>query len=129
MFVLRTSSVPGAPAPPRSPPMTGLKIGLVAAPFMLVAMILRDTGPVPAFLEAGADAPERARRPSSIGVDEGVGLRDAVRARLLVATGDGRYWVDRRRWRRHRQLLWALSGGIVAVGAGLGTWWLVASMG
>jgi len=108
--------------------MTGLKLGLVAAPFMIVAMILRETGPVPEFLKAGADAPERARRAASLGVEEGSPLRDAVRAGLLVATGDGRYWVDRAKWKRRRRTLWAASIAILATGAGLGAWVLIEMM-
>jgi hypothetical protein len=81
-----------------------MKISLLLFPLFILTMILNRPGPVTVFRKAGAVSPETARRPSSLKIDNLDLVKDAARKGRLIATGDGRYYVDmpglkrRQRW-------------------------------
>ena len=91
--------------------------GLMMAPLAAFGMLLRDGGPAKAFIEAGAVDPDHARRPRSLGVDSERSVADAVRRGVLVATGDGRFWVRVDRHRRRRAVTWAFVLGVWTIAA------------
>lgn len=84
-----------------------LRLGLLVYPmFVLVLALGRAAGTVSKFVEAGAMSPATARKPSSIDVKHMDHVRKAVKRGALIATGDGRYYVNvpmlersRRKWR------------------------------
>lgn len=93
-------------------------IGAVVAPLMMLALAFSKPGPVRALLKVEADAPERARRPSSLGVSE-VQLEPLIRSGVVVREPDGCVWVDRAKARRRSWKIAGWYGAILAVLAGL----------
>lgn len=92
-------------------------IGAVAGPVMMVAMAFSRPGPVRALLKADADAPERARRPSSLGIDE-AHLVPLVKSRVVVRESNGCVWVDREKARLRSWRITLRAGAVViAIGA------------
>jgi hypothetical protein len=69
----------------------------------VVAIAASQRGPVGKFLHAGAVSTETARRPSSLDIMYVDTVRSAVKRGILVATGDGRYYVDLHVYRRRQQ--------------------------
>ena len=94
-------------------------LGAVAGPLAMVIMAARNPGPVTTLLKAGADSPDTARKPETLGVKEPP-LTPLVRAGVVVRESDGRVWVDRAKARR-RQLriasTFALLGLLIALAA------------
>lgn len=89
-------------------------IGAIAGPLMMLAMVFSRPGPVRVLLKAQADAPERARRPSSLGIVE-AHLQPLLRSGVVVREPDGCVWVDRAKARRRSWRIAATIGGAVAV--------------
>jgi len=83
-------------------------IGAVVGPLMMLALAFSKPGPVRALLKVEADAPERARRPSSLGVSE-VQLEPLIRSGVVVREPDGCVWVDRAKARRRS---WKIAGSL-----------------
>lgn len=110
------------------PPTGGLgAFGAAIFPLMMLAMLLRDRGPVKLFLQHGAISPETARKPATVAVKHRDLLHGPVRRGVLVATGDGRYWVDQQALRRLRRRVIIGCSLVTAVLVILGTVLLVRS--
>ena len=113
------------PVPFPTPQSSGLggmfaSLGSVAGPLMMVIMAMRNPGPVKSLLKAGADSPDSARRPDTLGVKEPP-LLPLIRAGVVVREADGRVWVDRAAARaRQRKLVMIF--GAVGVVLGLVVW-------
>lgn len=80
-----------------------LRIGLIAYPIVAVVILASQPGPVGKFVKAGATSPERARRPSSLGIERTSLLADHVRSGVLHRLADGRYYVELPIVRRRRK--------------------------
>ena len=93
-------------------------IGAVVGPLMMLALAFSKPGPVRALLKAEADAPERARRASSLGIDS-AHLEPLIRSGVVVREADGCVWVDRQRARRRSWRIAVRIGGIAALIAGI----------
>ncbi len=95
--------------------------GALIIPISITALILKDRGVVSAFLKAGAISPQTARKPGSLSITRRYMMDGPIHRRTLVATGDGRYWVDRPRLQQHRRRLFTamglLSAGLIALGS------------
>lgn len=97
---------------PFSPTGSGFAmIGAVVGPLMMLAMATSRPGPVRSLLKAQADAPERARRPSSLGVPEPQ-LEPLIRSGVVVREADGCVWVDRAKASRRA---WRIAGVFAVV--------------
>lgn len=104
------------PAPFPTPQPGGLggvfaSLGAVAGPMMMVLMAMRNPGPVKALLSAGADSPDTARRPETLGVKDPL-LQPLIRARVVIREPDGRVWVDRNAARSRQRRLLAIFAAI-----------------
>jgi hypothetical protein len=113
------------PAPFSTPTPGGLggvfaSLGAVAGPLAMVIMAARNPGPVTTLLKAGADSPESARKPETLGVKEPP-LKPLIRAGVVVREDDGRVWVDRAKAKR-RQVRIALTFAAAGVLVGLAVW-------
>ncbi|TVQ53275.1 MAG: hypothetical protein EA377_08280 [Phycisphaerales bacterium] len=102
-------------------PGSGLgAFGALIIPLSITALLLKDRGVVSSFLKAGATSPQTARKPGSLSITRQYMMDGPIRRRILVATGDGRYWVDKPRLRQHRFRLFTamglLSAGLIALG-------------
>jgi hypothetical protein len=87
-------------------------------PLAILALLFRDKGPVGKFIKAGAISPETARKPRSLEITNPDLYSGAIRRGVLVATGDGRYWVDLGALRRsRRRVIVAAISLFVVVGA------------
>jgi len=87
------------------------RLGILAYPaFFLVTQLARSSA-VAAFEKAGAYDEATSRRAASLHVSRKAIAR-AMRKRLLVATRDGRYYLDRQAVRRsdRRTMLWLALG-------------------
>ena len=94
-----------------------LRIGLLAYPLFMIAILGNQKSATARFLKAGATSPETARRPSSLNANADQ-VADAVKSGVLVPTGDGRFFVDLVRYRaRRRVLIGALTIGFALVTA------------
>jgi len=107
-----------------TPTPTGLgtlfgALGGIVGPLMMVLLALQKPGPVRTLSKAEADAPERARKPATLGLAEPP-LAPLARAGIVVREADGRIWLDRAALRRRQRRI-ALGVGIPAliVGAGV----------
>lgn len=96
--------------------------GMFLIPLMIIALMLRDRGPVATFTKAGAISPETARRADSLKITRRYMLDGPLRRGVLVQTEDGRYWVDRERVRTLRLrlivaaiIVTIIAGAVVAV--------------
>ena len=94
------------------------RLGAILFPLMILAMILKQKGPVSKFLKIGAISPETARRADSaeLTAPDRLHLDGLAKRGVLVALEDGRYYVDVAVHRRHRRLMIVL---LVVVAAGL----------
>lgn len=92
-------------------------VGTIVGPLMMLAIALQKPGPVRTLIKAGADAPDRARKPATLGVSE-PHLQPLIRAGVVVREADGRVWLDRARARRRQWRIGAIVGGAIVV-AGL----------
>jgi hypothetical protein len=91
-------------------------LGAIVGPLMMVAIAMQKPGPVRTLSQAGADSPERARRPSTLKLQEPA-LAPLVRAGVIVREPDGRIWLDRARARRRQWRLGAVVGvAVICIG-------------
>ncbi|MDY7110006.1 MAG: hypothetical protein SYC29_15345 [Planctomycetota bacterium] len=83
------------------------RLGAILFPLMILAMILKQKGPVWKFLRIGATSPDTARRADSaeLTAPDRLHLEDLVKRGVLVALDDGRYYVDLAVHRRRRRML------------------------
>ncbi|MEY3142857.1 MAG: hypothetical protein RLY21_1350 [Planctomycetota bacterium] len=92
-------------------------VGAIAGPLMMLAMATSRPGPVRTLLKAQADAPERARRAASLGIDE-AHLVPLIKSGVVVRETDGCVWVVREKARRRSWKIALRVGAIVvAIGA------------
>jgi hypothetical protein len=99
--------------------MSGMfRLGAILFPLMILAMILKQKGPVSKFLRIGATSPRTARRADSaeLTAPDRLHLDGLVKRRVLVALDDGRYYVDVDVHRRRRRMVMVL---LVVVAAAL----------
>lgn len=83
----------------------------LAYPAFVAALYLSRPNAVAEFEKAGAYSPETSRRPQSLKVRRKL-VKKAVNKKLLVAVGDGRYYVDKaavRRSDRKKLILFVLT--------------------
>jgi len=93
------------------------RIGVVAYPLFLVALMASRTSAVSEFEKAGAFDEFTARRPESLNVRRRLVVK-ALEKKLLIAVGDGRYYVDRaavKRRDRNFMLTWGGVGLVITV--------------
>lgn len=92
-------------------------VGAVAGPLMMVAMAFSQRGPVRTLLKADADAPERARRAASLGIDE-AHLVPLMKSGVVVREADGCVWVVREKARRRSwKIMLRVGAVVIAIGA------------
>ncbi|HZW08311.1 MAG TPA: hypothetical protein VFF69_00270 [Phycisphaerales bacterium] len=102
------------------------RIGMLAYPVFLFLTVRQKNSAASKFLAAGAVSPETARRPSTLGIPQTLGLiQSGVRQGVLVAMEDGRYYVNTRVYRRRRNLLLGSLVGGSALFAGALAWLLL----
>lgn len=89
-----------------------LRIGLIIYPLFAVAVAGSKGGVVSKFARAHATSPGTARKPASLSIRDLDTVRSAARHGLLVATGDGRYYVNLPRYVRRQR--WVKAGLIAA---------------
>lgn len=101
------------PIPPHSNGLGGIfgSLGIAIGPVMMVLIAIQKPGPVRTLIKANADAPERARKPKTLGLLEPP-LAPLIRARVVLRDAEGCIWLDRAQLRRRQ---WRL--GIIVCGA------------
>ncbi len=101
------------PIPPHSNGLGGIfgSLGVAIGPVMMLLIALKKPGPVRTLIKANADAPTRARKAKTLGLEEPP-LAPLIRAGVVVRDADGCIWLDRARLRRRQ---WRL--GILVCGA------------
>jgi hypothetical protein len=93
-----------------------IRIGFLLYSLVPLGLILAKRGPVAAFHKAGAVSPETARKPTALGAEGD--LDGPLKRGLLVAVGDGRYYVNVKLMRRQRRRFHILLAcAMVAIGA------------
>ncbi len=88
-------------------------LGNLGFPLLLLAFVaiilIQQASPVARFAKAKAFSPATARRPAAVGVAFPETLHAPLRKGILVATGDGRYYIAltalNRLRRRHRRIM------------------------
>lgn len=90
-----------------------LRIGLIVYPLFAVAALGSRRGVVSTFARANAMTPGSARKPASLSIRDLDTVRSAARHGMLVATGDGRYYVNVPKYLRRQR--W-VTAGLVAAG-------------
>ena len=88
----------------------------IAGPVMMMLAALTTRGPVSALLKVGADSPDTARKPNTLGLKDPP-LQPLLRSGVLVKEADGRVWVDRVKAKKRQ---WRLARRIGAIGLVLG---------
>ena len=83
-------------------------LGMRIFPASIIMMILRQKGPTKQFIAIGATSPKTARKPASAEVTNQDLMAGPLRRRVLVPTGDGRYYVDLHRRTFVRRRLWLI---------------------
>ncbi len=98
-----------------------LRIGLIAYPLFAIAVALSKGGIVSKFARAGALSPETARKPGSLSINDVEMVKSAAKRGMLVATGDGRYYVNRTKYKRRQRFINAglLGAGVLIAGVTL----------
>lgn len=99
-----------------------LKIGAVAYPVALLLLARKMPSPVAAFRRAGAYSAATARKPGSLGLSGAWLFEGALRSGLVVATPDGRYYLDREKDRRRRRVFQMVVIGFLVVTTPLVAW-------
>jgi len=102
------------------------RLGAILFPLMILAMILKQKGPVSRFLKVGAISPETARRGDSaqLTATDRLHLDGLVKRGVLVALKDGRYYVDVEAHRRRRRSIIVLLVVVaIALAAGVLLLW------
>jgi hypothetical protein len=101
----------------------GLKIGILAFPLMIIAMILKQKGPAAKIMKLGAISPATARKPADLDLRDRYILPDAVKRGVIVKLDDGRYYVDLPTFRRRRR--WSIALAVVICAGLVVTAWLI----
>ena len=96
------------------PPDLSLKLGAIAFPLFVLIMAAKQKGPVKKFLKAGAISPDTARKLASVEVAGPYYISGALKRGVIVAVGDGRYYLDLPVYRRRRKRLLTALGLIAA---------------
>jgi len=91
------------------------RIGAVAYPIGLLLLARKLPSPVAAFRKASAYSVETARKPASLGLTGAWLFEGALKSGLVVATGDGRYYLDPVKDRARRKRFWAAAIGVMLV--------------
>ncbi|MCA9293818.1 MAG: hypothetical protein KDA20_08390 [Phycisphaerales bacterium] len=86
-----------------------MRIGLIAYPAFIMMMQVAKPSAVPAFEKARAFDADSARRPQSLEVRQKA-VRKAVNKGLLVAAGNGRYYLDRAKVKKSDRTHLAIMG-------------------
>lgn len=110
----------------------GMGLAGLIAPISLAAMFLkRPAGPIRKLIVAGASSPETARRAQAVGIPREYVLKPYARLGVARRLDDGRWYVDGRRDRQVRFLMflvilllavmlggavWQISGGASSEG-------------
>lgn len=103
-----------------------LRLTMLAYPAFFIVLAAKPSGVVGKYRKAGAISLDTARKPASVGVSERRWVDDAVRSGVLVAVGDGRFYVDMvafKRWRRKMLRIFAVVALILASAVSV-LWWL-----
>lgn len=100
-----------------------IRIGLLVYPVFLTLVAISKGGPVGRLMKAGAISPETARKPESLGVNDPRVVQSWADDGLLIAVGDGRYYVNVAAYRGRKRLLIANFAMIGVAGIAL-AWWL-----
>ena len=97
----------------------GMALGLLIMPMSIAALLLRrPSGPIRKLVAAGAISEETSRKPRSVEIPREIALRPYERFGVVRRLPDGRCWVDRRRERLIRMLIWGsvtLVAGVLAL--------------
>jgi len=97
-------------------------LGVAILPISIAALLLRrPTGPIRKLIQAGALSETTARRVNGLGIPREDVLRPYKRLRVAHRLKDGRWYVDQRRERWVRWVLW-LAIGIFALCLALVVW-------
>ncbi|UCD74560.1 MAG: hypothetical protein JSV91_12320 [Phycisphaerales bacterium] len=101
-----------------------LKLGAIAFPLFVLIMAAKQKGPVKKFLKAGAISPDTARKLASVEVKGPYYISGALKRGVIVATGDGRYYLDLPVYRRRRTrlLIVLVLIAVAIVAGGLALW-------
>ncbi len=91
------------------------RLGAILFPLMLLAMLLKQKGPVSKFLALGAVSEGTARKPPELTLGERYGMPGLVDRGVLIALDDGRYYVDVRVYRRRRRVMVIVIGVVVVL--------------
>jgi hypothetical protein len=90
------------------------RIGVFAYPAFILVIQMARPNAVHAFEKAGAFSLATSRKPQSLEVPRRALVR-AVKKKLLLPTGDGRYYLDRHALKRSdRRTLWIMALGLLA---------------
>ena len=119
------------PIPPMTPPGAGtfgILGGLVLPLSLILTWRTRPSGPVGALLKAGATGPALALKPKTAGIARPGDLDRFVRAGIVHADGDGRFWVDLAALRR-RRIRAGAAVGLVGLAVLVGGWFLARAVG
>lgn len=102
-----------------------LRLGLLVYPLFVGAIALSKKGVVSKFVQAGATAPERARKPASLEIRDIDAVKSAARRGTLIAMGDGRYYANLPKIRRGNRLFWGfmIGGGVVTAALAAIAFW------
>ncbi len=96
-----------------------LRLTALLFPLMILAMILKQERPVSVFIKAGAVTSDTARRPGSLEIEKLYLLENPIKHGVLVALGDGRFYVDVPQHKRRRRWMIALMLGVGVLTGGL----------
>jgi len=97
------------------------RVAMILYPLVSIAIVVAKPGPVGKLAKAKAFSPEMARRPESLEIkNAAITMENPIRSGLIVPTGDGRFYVDLKKYRRRKiSLIATLAIVGVALGAGL----------
>jgi hypothetical protein len=102
-----------------------IKFTALAFPVMVLLMSLKQKGPIHRFIKAGATTPATARKLASMDVRGPYWVSGSIRRGVLVEVGDGRYFVDLERYRRHRRRLLTVFTIVTVIAMALLAWVLI----
>ena len=74
-------------------------------PLLPVLVAVMQKSPASTFFKAGAISPDTARKPSTVGAKGD--LERSLKSGLIVAAGEGRYYVDPEKFRRRARMIYS----------------------